>query len=116
LAFLEDIAKNATPAGLVTALGAALLAPVLAPAIGQVLRPAGKTVMRTGITLYRSTMEPITTAIGNLVSEAQLELASASAGTAGTAPAEPAGSAAFSEDEPDKPAPRSHKRHRAQHE
>jgi ribosomal protein L12E/L44/L45/RPP1/RPP2 len=109
LAFFEDIAKGVTPTGIVAAAGMALLAPVVAPAISQVLRPAGKAVMRTGITLYRSTLEPISAAIGDLVSEAQLELAAASAGAGG--PAEAAGAEAT-----DKPAARPHKRQRAHHD
>ena len=95
MALLDDLTKGAaTPAGLAVGVGAALLAPVLAPAVSQMLRPAAKAVMRTGITLYRSTVEPVSAAVSGLVTEAQLELAAASARSASpaaTAP-EPAGS------------------------
>ena len=83
MALFDDIAKGAaTPTGLAVGIGAALLAPVLAPAASQILRPAAKAVMRTGITLYRSAVEPVTAAVSGLVAEAQLELAAASAGSA----------------------------------
>jgi hypothetical protein len=75
MALLEDLAKGATPEILAIGIGAALLAPVLAPAVSSVLRPAAKGLLGTGIRLYRNTTEPIGAAMGNLVSEAQLELA-----------------------------------------
>lgn len=59
-----------------------------APLVSNVLRPGIKALMRTGITLYRSTVEPVSAAIGDLVSEAQIELATAAAArTAEPAPA-----------------------------
>ena len=70
--------KGATPTGFAIGIGAALLAPVLVPAVSSVLRPAAKAVMRTGIMLYRSAAEPVSAAVGDLVAEAQLELAAAS--------------------------------------
>ncbi len=92
MALLEDIAKGATPGGLVVGIGAVLLAPVLVPAVTQVLRPAAKAMLRTGITAYRSVAEPISAAIGNLVAEAQVELA-----TAGTTSASPVAEPAVTE-------------------
>ena len=94
MALFDDIAKGAaTPTGLAVGIGAALLAPVLAPAASQIIRPAAKAVLRTGITLYRSAVEPVTAAVGSLVTEAQLELAAASAGSAKPAAAASAPSA-----------------------
>ncbi|HYZ21296.1 MAG TPA: hypothetical protein VE690_03980 [Rhodopila sp.] len=78
MALLDDLAKGGTPTGLAVGIGAALLTPVLLPAVSSVLRPAAKAVMRTGITLYRQTVEPLAAAVGNLVTEAQLELAASS--------------------------------------
>jgi hypothetical protein len=75
LALLEDLADGVTPGGVMTGLGAALLLTVVAPAGRNLLRPAARTVMRTGITLYRSTVEPLVASVGDLVTEAQLELA-----------------------------------------
>ena len=78
MALLDDLAKGANPTNLAIGIGTALLAPVLAPAVSSVLRPAARAVMSTGITLYRGAMEPISAAVGNLVTEAQMELATAS--------------------------------------
>lgn len=81
MALLDDLAKDVSPAGLATGIGAALLMPILAPVASGVLRPAAKAMMRTGITLYRTTLEPIGAAVGDLVTEAQLELATAQVAT-----------------------------------
>ena len=80
MALLEDLTKDASPTGLMTGIGAVLLAPILAPAVTRVLRPAAKGILSTGITLYRGVMEPVGSAFGSLVAEAQLELATARAG------------------------------------
>lgn len=91
MALLEDIAKGATtPTGLAIGIGTALLTPLLVPAASRALRPAAKAVLRTGITLYRSTVEPISDAVSGLVTEAQLELASALTGTSAAAAPPPA--------------------------
>ena len=88
MALLDDLTKVATPGNLLLGVGAALLAPVLAPAVSSVLRPAAKAVMRTGIALYRGTVEPVSAAVGNLVTEAQMEMAAALGGqTQAAAPA-----------------------------
>ncbi|HQT77076.1 MAG: hypothetical protein B7Z80_10525 [Rhodospirillales bacterium 20-64-7] len=87
MALLDDLAKSPTPVGLAVGFGAALLVPMLMPAVTRGLRPAAKAAMRSGIMLYRSTVEPISAAVGNLVTEAQLELASARSAEA-TQPAE----------------------------
>ena len=105
MALLDDLTKGAaTPTGFAVGVGAALLAPVLAPAVSQMLRPAAKAVMRTGITLYRSAVEPVSAAISGLVTEAQLELAAASAGSA------PPLAAASPESAESETPPRPHKR------
>ena len=105
MALLDDLAKG-SPVGLVVGVGAGLLAPALAPAITGVLRPAAKAVMRTGIMLYRGAMEPLGAAVGELVAEAQVELAAASAGSAAATAPEPP-------DHPQKP--RHHKRQGGTH-
>jgi hypothetical protein len=86
VALLDDLAKGATPETVAIGIGAALLAPVLVPAVASVLRPAAKAVLRTGITLYRSAAEPVSAAVGDLVTEAQLELAAARAAPAAKTP------------------------------
>ncbi|HET9146409.1 MAG TPA: hypothetical protein VFN77_00025 [Acetobacteraceae bacterium] len=92
MALFEDFAKDASPTGLMTGIGVVLLTPVLAPAMTRVLRPTAKGILSAGITLYRGVMEPVSDAVGNLVAEAQLELAAASARTA------PEGRAAMAKD------------------
>jgi hypothetical protein len=77
MALLEDLAKNPTPAGLAVGLGAALIAPFLIPAVSRGVRPAVKAALSSGIALYRNTVEPVSAAIGGLITEAQLELAAA---------------------------------------
>jgi hypothetical protein len=107
LALFEDLAKGVTPTGLAAGLGAVLLVPVLKPATSQVLRPLAKAMLSTGITLYRSAVEPITDAVVGLVTEAQLELARAST--------QPASAAETTADETaDREEPRSQK-HRKTH-
>lgn len=88
MAILDDLAKGATPETIVIGVGAALLTPVLMPVVTSVLRPAAKAVLRTGITLYRSAAEPLGAAVGSLVTEAQLELASARSAPADAASAQ----------------------------
>ncbi|HET9147051.1 MAG TPA: hypothetical protein VFN77_03305 [Acetobacteraceae bacterium] len=82
MSLLDDLAKGASPAGLATGIGVVLLTPVLVPAVTRILRPVAKEVMRTGITVYRGVMEPVSGAVSDLVAEAQLELATASTGAA----------------------------------
>jgi len=85
MALLEDIAKGVTPTGIALSIGTVVLAPYLVPAVSSVLRPAAKGVLSTGISLYRQAMEPVSRAMSGLVTEVQLELASAKA--AATVPA-----------------------------
>ncbi|MEZ0167805.1 DUF5132 domain-containing protein [Microvirga sp. TS319] len=72
MALYDDMLKgmNGSGAGLVTGVGALLLAPVLLPAMGRVIRPVARLVLESGIVLYRETGETI----ADLVSEARAEL------------------------------------------
>lgn len=79
MALMEDLTRGVTPLNVAIGAGVALLAPVLAPAVASVLRPAAKGIVSTGITLYRGAIEPLSAAVGDLVTEAQMELAAASA-------------------------------------
>ena len=86
MAFLDDLTKAASsPAGLVTGVGAALLTPVLAPTVSRVLYPGARALLSAGITLYRSAAEPISAALEELVTEAQMELATSNAARASAA-------------------------------
>lgn len=87
MALMEDLTRGATPVNLAIGVGAVLLAPLLAPTVASVLRPAAKGIVSTGITLYRGAMEPLSAAIGSMVTEARMELVTASATGHGTQPA-----------------------------
>lgn len=87
MALLDDIAKDVTPTGIAMSVGTVLLAPILLPAVSNVLRPVAKGVLSTGIQLYRQAAEPVSRAMSGLVTEAQLELASAKAAANMPAPA-----------------------------
>ena len=58
------------------AIGAAalVLGPTLFPAIGRILRPAAKTVIKGGLVLYRETVGAIGDLTTDLVEEAKREL------------------------------------------
>lgn len=91
MALLDDLTKGASsPAGLVAGMGTVLLTPVLVPAVSRLLYPGVKSLMRSGITLYRSAMEPLAAALGGLVAKAQMELARANAVPSRTPPPAPA--------------------------
>ena len=74
MALLEDIAKAEGAGPLVLGVGALMLAPALLPAIGRVLRPIAKGVIKTGIAIYDETYATVREATGDLVAEARSEL------------------------------------------
>ena len=76
MALFEDMFKGASVPGLVIGVGAVLLAPTLLPAVGRVIRPAAKAVIRTGILIYREASTQVASAAGPLVQEVQNEMAS----------------------------------------
>ena len=80
MAVFDDLVKNPAPGGLAVGIGAALLGPVLRPAVSGMLRPVAAAALRTGIAAYRGTVEPLRASIDSLVAEAQIELATARAG------------------------------------
>ncbi len=75
MALLEDMMKGSTATGVAVGLGALLLAPTLLPAIGRVLRPAAKAVIKGGIVVYRETVAEFGEVASDLFAEAQAELA-----------------------------------------
>jgi len=75
MALFEDMFKGASVPGVVIGVGAVLLAPTLLPAVGRVMRPAAKAVIRTGILLYREASIQVASAAGPLVQEVQNEMA-----------------------------------------
>lgn len=86
MAVFDDLVKNPAPGGLAVGIGAALLGPVLLPAVSGMLRPVAAAALRTGIAAYRGAVEPLRASIDSLVAEAQIELATARAGAAHPGP------------------------------
>lgn len=74
MAMLEDIVKGNAMAGLAVGVGAIMLGPTLLPAIGKVLRPAAKAVIKGGMLFYRETIAEIGEVTGDIVAEARAEL------------------------------------------
>jgi hypothetical protein len=52
VAIIEDVFKNGLGSGLAIAVGVAFIGPVVAPALGRVLRPVLKNAIKGGIVLY----------------------------------------------------------------
>ncbi len=74
MALFEDMFKGAGASGLAIGIGAALVAPVLLPALGRVVRPAAKVALKTGMALYRETSAGVGRAASELYHEVQAEL------------------------------------------
>lgn len=74
MALLEDIVKAEGAGPLVLGVGALMLVPAVLPAVGRLLRPVVKGVIKTGITVYEETYASVKEATGDLVAEARAEL------------------------------------------
>jgi hypothetical protein len=74
MAFFEDLFKVNAVTGVAVGVGALLLAPGLVPAVGRVLRPAAKAVIKGGLVLYRETVSEIGEVASDLFAEARAEL------------------------------------------
>jgi hypothetical protein len=90
MAFFEDMFKGGN---IVTALaigvGAAVLAPVIAPAVSTVVRPAAKALIKGGIVVYdwaRQAAAQVSEAASDMAAEARAETHPAEA-TTGPEPA-----------------------------
>ena len=75
MAVFEDMFKGASLPGLAVGIGVAVLAPVLLPAVGRVLRPVAKSVIRTGIAAWREASAQVGETAGPIVAEARSEMA-----------------------------------------
>ena len=76
MAIFEEISKSWVSTALV-GIGAALLAPVVFPALGSGLRPLAKSVVKGGIVIYDKTSELLAEAgeqMSDLVAEARAEI------------------------------------------
>ena len=76
MALVEDLLKGGTVTGVAVGVGALLLAPSVIPAVGRVLRPAAKAVIKTGLVLYRETISEVGEVASDLFAEARAELES----------------------------------------
>ena len=79
MAILEDMFKGNIVTALVVGVGSALLAPVLVPAVSNLLRPAAKAAIKGGILAYdkgREAMAQMTEATSDLTAEARADISS----------------------------------------
>jgi hypothetical protein len=74
MALIEDMFKTNAVTGVVIGAAALVLGPTLFPAIGRILRPAAKTVIKGGLVLYRETVNAVGDLTTDLVEEAKREL------------------------------------------
>lgn len=72
MALVEDMAKavSGSGAGVVGGVGALLLAPIVLPIVGRVIRPVATAALRSGIVLYRE----VEHATSELVAEVRTEM------------------------------------------
>lgn len=72
MALYDDLAKGLGEygGGVAAGVGALLLAPLVLPVLGGMIRPVSKSMLRTGIVLYRQMGE----AASEIVAEARAEL------------------------------------------
>jgi hypothetical protein len=74
MALLEDVVKMEGAGPLVLGVGALMLVPALLPALGRVLRPVAKGIIKTGMSVYDETFATVREATGDLIAEARAEL------------------------------------------
>jgi hypothetical protein len=74
MALFDDLLKGNAMTGLAVGAAAMILGPTLFPAVGRMLRPAAKTVIKGGLVLYRETLAGIGELTNGLVEEAKNEL------------------------------------------
>jgi len=81
---IEDMFKGGNlVAGLAIGLGTAILAPVIAPAVSGLLRPAAKAVIKGGIVAYdwgRQAAAQVGEAASDMAAEARAEVQKADSG------------------------------------
>jgi hypothetical protein len=74
MALLENLFRGNAVTGIAIGLGAVLLAPTVLPAVGRVLRPAVKAVIKGGMVFYRETIAEVGEVASDLFAEARAEL------------------------------------------
>jgi hypothetical protein len=93
MALVDELFKRNLLTGVAIGIGATMLAPVLVPALAQIVKPAAKAAIKGGIALYargRETLAEVTEAAEDILAEVQAELAEEmpAAGGSGAAPTE----------------------------
>ncbi len=76
MAVLEKRIESEVGGPVALGVGAVLLVPGLLPAVGRILRPVVKGVIKTGIAVYDETFTGLREATGDIVAEARSELES----------------------------------------
>jgi hypothetical protein len=97
MALIENIFKVNLATGLAVGVGAIFLGPTVIQTMARVLRPAAKTVIKSGMVFYRETLGELGEMASDLVAEAKAELEEPAHGDrerAGAAPKAGAGWAA----------------------
>jgi hypothetical protein len=74
MALIDDMFKGNLAAGLATGVGAIILGPTTVRTLGSILRPAAKTLIKSGLVFYRETLSEIGEMAADLVAEARAEL------------------------------------------
>ena len=74
MALIEDMFKGNLAAGLAIGVGAIILGPTAIRTLAGVLRPAAKTMIKSGMVFYRETLSEIGEMATDLVAEARAEL------------------------------------------
>jgi hypothetical protein len=88
-----DLFKNNVAAGVGLAFAAAVLAPILMPAMGRIGRPLAKSLVRGGMLMYERGREAMAVAgesVEDIMAEVRAETATAGAAAAPAAAPEPA--------------------------
>lgn len=82
MAFVEEMFKGDIGPGLAVGIGVAVVAPLLAPVIGGVVRPLAEAVVKAGLLAVdagREGLARLEEAIGDMAAEARAELDQAAA-------------------------------------
>lgn len=100
MSIIEDLLKSESTKGLAIGIGAAILVPVILPAVAALARPIARAAIKTGIIFYEKGREAIAEmgeVVEDLVAEARADIeeshvagmAAAVAGTTATDVSEP---------------------------
>jgi hypothetical protein len=74
MALIDDMFKGNIAAGLALGVGATMFGPTAVRTLGSILRPAAKTLIKSGLVFYRETLSEIGEMAADLVAEARAEL------------------------------------------